>query len=90
MKYIIEAYEALCKLATFTVNGIDAEYDDFGEKNDTDMENAEDYGCGNMEFTPKPATDEVLSKYKISVGEYNTIAEELKDKLSFGQCSWCV
>jgi len=90
MELTIKEYGALCELEIFTINGVDAEYDDFGEKYDNDTENAEDYGCGNMRFFPKPATGDILSKYRISIDEYNAITEELTTKLSFGSCGWCV
>ena len=90
MEYRIEAYDALCELQVFTVNGVSAEYDDFGDKDDNDTGNAENYGCGDMRFTPKPVTDGVLFKYGISPDEYNTITGELEEKLSFGSCGWCI
>lgn len=82
-------YEALCELKKFTINGIEADYEDFGEKYDHDRENAEDYACGDMRFDPKLATQEILDKYKITTDDYNKICEELEDKLSFGSCGWC-
>ena len=90
MNYKIEVYYALCELSTFEINGIEADYNDFGDKDDVSPETAEEYGCGNMKFTPKLATDEILNKYKISVDEYNTITLILIDKLSFGSCGCCV
>ncbi len=90
MEYTIKEYGALCELHTFIINGKDAVCSDFGEQHDADSEHAEDYGCGNMLFFPAPATDKILSKYRISVDEYNIVAEELRDKLSFGCCGWCV
>jgi len=89
MDYKIEAYDALCELSVFEINSIPADYGDFGEKYDADPENACDYGCGNMQFFPQPATDEVLNKYNISIDEYNEVADVLCDKLSLGACSWC-
>ena len=90
MKYEILDYGALCELATFTINSKNADYDDFGDKYDNDTENAEDYGCGDMRFFPKPAAEEILTKYNISLDEYNILTKELEDKLSFGSCGWCV
>lgn len=48
MKLELKIYSALCETEIFTVNGINATYEDFGEKYDHDTENAEDYGCGDM------------------------------------------
>ncbi len=88
MKIELECYKCLCSLIRFEINGIEARYEDFGDKYDTDTENAPYYGCGNMQFVPKLATQEILDKYGITVSEYNVICKEL-DCLSFGECSWC-
>lgn len=85
----IESYECLCELKHFSINGIDAEYEDFGTKKDIDMGKAEDYGCGDMRFLPKPATERVLEKYGISNEEYDLICGKLEKELSFGNCAWC-
>jgi hypothetical protein len=87
--YTIECRNALCSLSEFTINGIEADWSDFGDKDDHDPDNAEDYGCGDMRFTPTPPTAEILNKYGITEDQYNTICEEL-DVLSFGNCGWCV
>ena len=89
MKLDLDVFDALCTTKTFKINGIDADTDDFGENNDHDEANAEAYCCGNMHFDPKLPTEEVLNKYKITVGEYGTICNELESKLSFGNCGWC-
>lgn len=88
MKLKIECCRCLCALEKFEINGIKADYEDFGTKEDKAPELAEPYCCGNMRFTPKLATQEVLDKYKINVSEYNKICDKL-DCLSFGSCSWC-
>jgi hypothetical protein len=85
----IEVYSSLCSLSKFVINGKEAEYEDFGTKQDESPETADDYCCGDMQFSPKVATGEVLSKYDITVDEYNKIADELREKLSFGSCGWC-
>lgn len=90
MDYVIRVYDCLCELSEFTIGGIEADYNDFGDKYDADPESAEPYGCGNMRFFRKPSTEEVLVKYKITTDEYNIIADELEEKLSFGNCGWCV
>ena len=88
MKLEIKCYGALCSLEIFKINDIDAYEGDFGDKEDIDRDNAEDYCCGNMQFIPKPATQKILDKYKINVDEYNKVCEKL-DVLSFGSCGWC-
>lgn len=85
-----KAYSALCELEEFNINGIQADYEDFGTKKDTDPENAEPYSCGNMEFLPKPPTQEVLDKYNITTDDYIEVCNKLTDELSFGCCGWCV
>lgn len=88
MKLEIKAYKYLCELEAFKINGQKANYNDFGDKYDTMAEKAEQYCCANMKFIPKPATQEVLDKYKINADEYNEICKEL-DCLSLGSCGWC-
>jgi len=84
----IVAYKALCDLEVFNINGKEADYSDFGDKEDVERDNAEAYACGNMCFIPKPPKKEVLEKYGITTEEYQQICEEL-DCLSFGCCGWC-
>lgn len=88
MKLKLEVYKCLCALAEFEINGIKASYEDFGDKYDTQPSLANGYCCGNMQFIPKLATQEILDKYKINVDEYNQICEKL-NCLSFGSCGWC-
>ena len=89
--YDIKVSRWMCWCPVFTIKGIKADSDDFGEKDDIDC-NCEDKpfrGCGNMIFTPKPPTQKVLDKYGITVDEYNEIASVLEDGLSFGYCGLC-
>ena len=90
MKVEIVAYGALCELKVFSINGKDANYDDFVEKYDHDEENAPDYGCGDMRCDAKPPTPEVLAKYGITLAEYDEIVDRICEKLDFGCCGWCV
>lgn len=89
MKLELEIYGALCETKQFRINDVDADHTDFGDKYDQDSQNAEPYCCADMRFTPRPATQTILDKYKIGVDEYNEICNELKGKLSFGCCGWC-
>ena len=89
--YEIKVSRWMCYCPVFTVKGVKAADSDFGDKEDLDPshEDKPDHGCGNMTFTPKPATQKVLDKYGISVDEYNEIASVLEDGLSFGYCGLC-
>lgn len=89
MIHEIESYGSLCSTKVFTINGIEAEYEDFGDKYDSNPDNAEDGGCGEMVFEPNEPTKEILEKYYIDELEYWTIANKLQDMLSFGTCSAC-
>lgn len=88
MTYTIKPCRCLCILDKFEINGIEADYEDFGSKEDRAPELAEPYCCGNMQFIPKLATQDILDKYNINVTEYNKICDELQC-LSFGSCGWC-
>ncbi len=46
-------------------------------------------GCGDMRFTGKLATPDVLFKYEISEADYDSIAKRLESGLSFGSCDLC-
>lgn len=85
----IKALNALCELAPYIkINGVDFDYCDFGDKYDTEEENAEPYCCGNMKFIPKECDKKILEKYEITEEEYKQICVEL-DCLSFGSCGLC-
>jgi hypothetical protein len=91
MKLELDFYSALCSTSIFVINDVRADYEDFGVKDDLDKENAEPYGCGNMQFiATRPAKPEVLKKYNITKPEYELIANQLESGLSFGTCGWCV
>ena len=89
MELELKIYNCLCATARFTINSINADDSDFGYSYDSDPENAEDYGCGNRIFEPKPSTDEILTKYSISNDEYDEICKKLQERLSFGRCGYC-
>ena len=89
MKLELEIFSSLCSTELFKINGIEAYYDDFGDKADQDPSSADDYCCGDMQFIGKASTPEVLGKYSITQPEYDAIVSELAEKLSFGSCGWC-
>ena len=85
----IKSMDFYCELESTTINGVGLDYDDFGEKYDTDAENAPDYGCGDMQFIPFEKVDKnVLEKYNITQEEAKKIQGKL-ECLSFGCCGWC-
>lgn len=86
----LKVFDCLCELEEFEINGIEADWDDFGDKFDANEENAEPYGCGDMTFLAKAPSWEILKKYDISAEEYDGICKKLEEKLSFGCCGWCV
>lgn len=90
MEMKFKVYGCLCAMELFEVNGVRADSDDFGDQEDEDCENAEDYACGDMRFRRKGSTPKILAKYSITEIEYAEVASKLEDGLSFGSCGWCV
>ncbi len=80
MEYKIEVYNSLCPCAEFTINGIDADEDDFVDQYDH---------CGNMRADIKAADDAVLKRYGITADEYAIIAADVAKKVSCGCCGVC-
>ena len=77
-------------LEVFRINDIEADIEDFGECYDDDKYSAPDYGCGNMRFHryDEPSL-EVLNKYNINTIEWETICDQLDNKLYWGRCALC-
>ena len=48
MELICEPYGCICSLETFIINGMQASYEDFGDKEDQAPDKAEEYGCGDI------------------------------------------
>lgn len=91
MKLEIELMDSFCSVRRLTINGVEAYVDHFGDQDDKNPEDAEEYGCGNMTFTPHDRpTPDVLSKYGITHDEFRFIAAGLAKQLSFGGCGLCV
>lgn len=91
MEYTIKPFDCLCELEEFTINGIKADYSDFGTKEDRDRGNAEPYGCGDMRFIGYYAPPkETLEKYHITDDEFLIICAKLERAISFGKCGWCI
>lgn len=90
MKIELSFYTSLCGPKSFTINGINSNYEDFGVYKDFNPGNAPEYGCGDRRFDPYvDATNVILKKYQITKEEYYEVCQELKDKLHFGMCSLC-
>lgn len=89
MQVTLEVLKGYCALKAFEINGVSAEYRDFGNKEDADPPNEAYCGCSDMRFTPILPTQEVLDKYGINVTEYKEICDMLGSKLSFGACNLC-
>lgn len=90
MKLVVKQFKSLpCRLEVFTINGNDANYDDFGNMHDHDTKSIEPYTCVDMYFEPKHSTKEVLEKYNITEKEYDTICYELEGELHVGSCECC-
>ena len=87
MEVVIEHYDALpCGLKKFTVNGIEADLEDFGE---VQCGSVGDYECVVDGFDAKLPSNEVLAKYKISVDEYAELVAKLNTAFDYGYCNWC-
>lgn len=90
MELKLSIAKCLCWAEEFIINGVKADSSDFGNQYDDNPEDAEPYGCGDMKFFAKEATESVLQKYNITMQEYEEIAVKLTNGLSFGQCGWCI
>lgn len=88
MKLKIEQYQALpCALRVFTINGTEADKEEFGT---IDLTSDGEYGCAFCKFTPdRHPKDGVLERYGITLEEFITIGDVLQEKLSFVNCGWC-
>ena len=90
---IIQLYSGLpCELEVFTINGIDAYYQDFGKTYDSKREYAEEYCCGCMMFESCKDREQkktTMAKYSLSWEEYDEICELLEEVLYVGYCNRC-
>lgn len=89
MKLELDVYSCICETKNFVINGIRASYKDFGKKTDTSPDKLRPNICGNMVFVPASPTQQVLDKYRITKGEYNSICNVLRSCVSFGTCRLC-
>lgn len=91
MELELEFNDWYCSPYIFKINNINADLYDFGDKNDISPEllDEDEFGCGNMEFSKRKFTPEILKKYEITEKEYEIIAKKLEEGLSFGYCCFC-
>ena len=90
MELVIKKFKCLpCSLEVFTINGQNADRDDFGSVFDHDELNAQPYCCKDMRFESKPIGKGILKKYGITDKEYKYICNELQQILNVGSCGWC-
>lgn len=90
MELVIKPFDALpCKLETFTINGKEAESEDFGFTIDPFEGDKEPGSCIDMHFESIPPKPEVLKCYNITTDEYDVICKKLEEKLCVGECIWC-
>jgi hypothetical protein len=89
MKLELSAYNSICGLKVFRINGLDADYKDFGEMYDAYSDHTKRGCCGNMVFAPKRYSKKVLVKYGITPEDYTEVCVQLKNKLSYGLCRLC-
>ena len=76
-----------CRLLTFTINGKEADMNEFGYCDN--YGDVDKYECSNI-FTPyEIPVHNILKRYEISKGEYREICEKLKEKLRVSNCGWC-
>ncbi len=93
MQLDAETGRALCYMAKFTINGIEADEDDFGRGFDASPDTAEDYGCGDRvwrRWGKDLRQVDVCTKYGITEAEADEVCDRLEESLSFGSCGWCV
>jgi len=87
MELKIKVMNKLCTLETFEINGIDAWLPDFVYSNFGGASKRSQ--CKNKRVFPLPYTDSVLSRYNITVDEYNQVVAKCIELLSFGSCNYC-
>jgi hypothetical protein len=88
LNVVIQPYSCLpCALKVFTINGQDADTDDFGEgRSSGDCMNS---GC-HHEFKANSNPDKaVLRKYGITPRQFEDIGAKLEDALYVSHCGLC-
>lgn len=84
----IKPYHALpCELEVFTINGKEADEEDFGNKSIGG--DCMECTCGCIFKKHAQPKQEVLKKYGITPKMYDKICEQLEEELQVSFCGWC-
>lgn len=79
-----------CHLEVFTINGIDANKDDFGYL-DSYCGECEDYCCSNRRFIIDESNKEkVMWKYHLTEAEYDMVCSKLETECYIYACGYCI
>lgn len=79
-----------CGLKKFTINGIKASENDFGEGFDECPDAAAKFGCGYRRFKRNGRPNRgILEKYHITLSDYKLICDRLESVLTVGRCNYC-
>ena len=88
MKIVITPHDGLpCRAKIFSINGKEADLDDFGEVKKGELGR---YQCELSGFAAKMPSTAMLNKYQITVDEYAEIVEKLNAAFDYGTCGWCM
>ena len=91
MEVVIKHYKWLpCELEVFTINGINADRDDFGYL-DGYCGEYEDYSClGRIFIIEEDKKEEAMLKYHLTETEYDIICSKLKNECYIDECCYCI
>lgn len=91
MEVVIKRYKYLpCHLEVFTINGINADREDFGYLDGCCGE-YEDYSCSNCVFViDESKKEEAMLKYHLTEVEYDMVCSELRSECYIDECGYCI
>ena len=91
MELVIRHYKWLpCELEVFTINGINADRDDFGYL-DSYCGEYECYTCSGRIFViDENKQEKATLKYHLTETEYEIICSELKNECYIDKCGYCI
>lgn len=76
-----------CSLEVFTVNGVNADFEDFGYMGD--YEDCYKSCCNKVFMVDESLCPTTTKKYGITESQFYEIASILEDKLISGECNLC-